>query len=173
MARRGRLFLLKSPNCLRASRQLLSTKTSRIASQKTQTKNTWIKKSRQTSLTHKWSCRVMELSRNDRLTTSTPSIKNVNQPNPKREWHAGETETKQDCSSFKRFSINPAREAAACQTQGHIMSKIKTKNHINRVDYKVLNDDVFIFRRGNRMYRLSNLANNWLPGKFFVLINGN
>lgn len=53
------------------------------------------------------------------------------------------------------------------------MSKINSANHINPVDYKVLNDDVFIFRRGNRMYRLSNLANNWIPGKFFVLINGN
>ena len=33
----------------------------------------------------------------------------------------------------------------------------------NRPDYKVLNDDVVIFRRHNRYYRLSNLANNWLP----------
>jgi len=53
------------------------------------------------------------------------------------------------------------------------MSKIKTSGHINQIDYKVLNDDVFIFRRCNRMYRLSNLANNWLPGKLFVLINAN
>ena len=43
----------------------------------------------------------------------------------------------------------------------------------NRVKYKVLNDDVVIFRRHDRMYRLSNLANNWLPGKLFVLINAN
>ena len=53
------------------------------------------------------------------------------------------------------------------------MSRIQSSGYINQVDYKVLNDDVFIFRRGNRMYRLSNLANNWLPGKFFVLINAN
>ena len=43
----------------------------------------------------------------------------------------------------------------------------------NRVNFKVLNDDVVIFRRHDRMYRLSNLANNWLPGKLFVLINAN
>jgi len=43
----------------------------------------------------------------------------------------------------------------------------------NRVKFKVLNDDVVIFRRHNRMYRLSNLADNWLPGKLFVLINAN
>lgn len=43
----------------------------------------------------------------------------------------------------------------------------------NRVKFKVLNDDVVIFRRHDRMYRLSNLANNWLPGKLFVLINAN
>ena len=43
----------------------------------------------------------------------------------------------------------------------------------NRVKHKVLNDDVVIFRRHDRMYRLSNLAHNWLPGKLFVLINAN
>ena len=43
----------------------------------------------------------------------------------------------------------------------------------NRPDYKVLSDDIVIFRRHNRYYRLSNLANNWLPGKLFVLINAN
>ena len=43
----------------------------------------------------------------------------------------------------------------------------------NRVNFKVLNDDVVVFRRHDRMYRLSNLANNWLPGKLFVLINAN
>ena len=43
----------------------------------------------------------------------------------------------------------------------------------NRVDYKVLSDDVVIFRRHNRMYRLSNIANNYLAGKLFVLINAN
>ena len=58
------------------------------------------------------------------------------------------------------------------------MSKSSQRSHHkmldeNRLDYKVINDDVVIFRRHNRLYRLSNLANNWLPGKLFVLINAN
>lgn len=58
------------------------------------------------------------------------------------------------------------------------MSKSSKRSHHkmldeNRLDYKVINDDVVIFRRHNRLYRLSNLANNWLPGKLFVLINAN
>ncbi len=58
------------------------------------------------------------------------------------------------------------------------MSKSKKRGYFkmldeNQVKFKVLNDDVVIFRRHDRMYRLSNLANNWLPGKLFVLINAN
>jgi hypothetical protein len=58
------------------------------------------------------------------------------------------------------------------------MSKSKERGYFrmlneNRVKYKVLSDDVVVFRRHDRMYRLSNLANNWLPGKLFVLINAN
>lgn len=43
----------------------------------------------------------------------------------------------------------------------------------SRLRYKVINDDVVVFARHDRLYRISNLANNWIPGKFFVLINGN
>jgi hypothetical protein len=58
------------------------------------------------------------------------------------------------------------------------MSKSKERGYFrmlneNRVKYKVLSDDAVVFRRHDRMYRLSNLANNWLPGKLFVLINAN
>ena len=58
------------------------------------------------------------------------------------------------------------------------MPKPRTSGHLNRMrenrlHYKVLNDDVVIFRRHDRMYRLSNLANNWLPGKLFVLVSAN
>jgi hypothetical protein len=58
------------------------------------------------------------------------------------------------------------------------MSKTFHPNHNNstgesRLRYKVIDDDVVVCARHDRLYRLSNLANNWIPGKLFVLITAN
>ena len=74
--------------------------------------------------------------------------------------------------------LNQQRNRRCVHSQGTIMSKSSKRGHHkminqNRLDYKVINDDVVVFRRHDRLYRLSNLANNWIPGKYFVLINAN